>query len=887
MDFYHPSAHEPFHFEDWAQIEAKLAELGITLPYEPDLSPLTQPITLAGRNLPNALVIHPVEGCDGDRQGYPQELTFRRYRRFGAGGAGLVWLEAAAVVFEGRANPRQLYVAPENLPGLRKLVEETHTAARQVFGPAHRPLLVAQLTHSGRYSKPRGVPEPIIAHHSEPLDPRHNLPPDYPLISDDALDALQDNYVAAARICRDAGFDAVDLKATHRYLVNELLASYTREDSRYGGSFENRTRFLLEVARRVRAEVPEMIVTTRLNVYDALPHPWGFGMGTDGSMEPDLTEPIALLRLLHEAGVAFVNLGYGNPYYNPHVERPYDTAEVGGYLPQEHPLVDIALMCELNRQIHEAVPELPLIATGFSWLRQFFPYVAAAMVKQGWAAMAGVGRMALAYPDFARELMESGTLTPTKLCIACSSCTQIMRDGGRSGCAVRDHEIYGPIFQQGRMRDPRVIRELAAQCRDCAAPTCGSACPASVDVPGFVRALADGDDRRAYEILRRKNPLPEICAYVCPAEVQCEGGCVQQHIGAGSVPIRALQRYVSEKARREGWAVLKVPDEESGFHLAVVGAGPAGVAATVRLLEQGHRVTVYDASPDPGGAARELIPSERLDSDAIAGELQSLLDSDSRGRLRRQYGRRLGEGLTIDGLLAEGYDAIFLATGLGESLPLPGADRPAEGVEDALSFLRRMKADPQAPVPERVAVLGGGNTAMDAAMAAHRHGARDVYLIYRRSFAEMPAWPVERDQVLAAGVHFLILTQPVQYVADAQGRLTAVELVSTLLGEPDESGRRRPISQPESRRALPVDLVVEAIGQRPSAEVIAALEGVDLTPSGLVATDAWMQTSRPRVFAGGDLVNGGATVAQAVGEGFKAAAGMDRFLRSHALVQEP
>ncbi len=886
MQFLHPSPHQPFHFDSWAQVEDKLAELGVSLPYEDDLSCLRGPVELAGFSLPNALMVHPVEGCDGDRRGYPQELTFRRYRRFAAGGAGMIWLEAAAVVFEGRANPRQLLVVEDNLPGLVRLVEETCRVAQETFGPDHRPMLVAQLTHSGRYSKPRGVPEPIIAHHSAPLDPRHHLSPDYPLISDAELDALPERYVAAAQVAQAAGFDAVDIKACHRYLLNELLASHTRENSRYGGDFENRVRLLLDIVRRVKAEVPGLIVTTRLNVYDALPYPWGFGMATDGSMTPDLTEPIALLRRLQAAGVPFVNLAYGNPYYNPHVERPYDTAEAGGYLPEEHPLVNIALMCDLNRQIHEALPDLPLIATGFSWLRQFFPQVAAGMISRGWAALAGLGRGALAYPDFAREIIEHGRLTPTRLCITCSSCTQIMRDGGRAGCAVRDHEIYGPIYREGRMRDPRFVRELAAQCRDCAAPTCQEGCPAAVDVPGFVRALADGDDRRAYQILRRNNPLPEICAYVCPAEVQCEGACVQQHIGFGAVPIRALQRYVSEKARREGWAVLRVPEEETGCRVAVVGAGPAGIAGAVRLLEQGHRVTIFEMEREPGGAASGLIPRERLDEEAQAGELSALLNSDSQGRLERRFGARLGDGLSLDDLLNEGYDAVLLATGLPESASLPGAKRPRHGVEDALTFLRRMKADSATPVPPRVAVLGGGNTALDAAMQARRHGARDVYLLYRRSFAEMPAWPAERDQALAAGVHFLILTQPVDYVADEEGRLQAVEVVSTLLGEPDESGRRRPVPQPESRRAIPVDLAIEALGQRPSAGLRAALPGVEFTTEGLVQVDKNFMTARPGIFAAGDLVNGGATVAQAVGEGFRAAEAIAEYLRSRGLHEQ-
>ncbi len=449
-----PSEHEAFHFRSLAEVQAQLDKLALSLPFTDDISPLLAPAEIGGRHFPNRLCIQPMEGCDGTSNGAPAELAMRRYQRFAAGGSGLLWMEATAVVPEARANPRQLWLHEETVSEFARMREMLMAAAAESLGEDHQPVTILQLTHSGRYSKPRGIPEPIIAHHSAPLDPRHDLGSEYLLISDEELDRLQDRFVETAHLARRAGYDGIDIKATHRYLINELLASYTREDSKYGGSFENRIRFLLEVIGRIKTEVPGLLIGSRLNVYDALPYPHGFGMARDGSMEPDLGEPIELIRRLHEAGLDIINLGYGNPYYNPHVERPFDTLASGGYIPHEHPLASIATMVEIAREIHEAVPEMPLVATGLSWLRQFFPAVAAAMLEQGWCQFAGVGRLGLACPDFARDLIECGKLVPTKLCITCSSCTQIMRDGGRTGCVVRDREIYAPIYQRCRFRDP-------------------------------------------------------------------------------------------------------------------------------------------------------------------------------------------------------------------------------------------------------------------------------------------------------------------------------------------------------------------------------------------------------------------------------------------------
>lgn len=878
MDVRKPSQHEQFHYGSWSEIVEKLEELGLSLPYAEDTGALASAAVAGPLRLPNGVAIHPVEGCDGSAAGTPEALTFRRYERFARGGSGLIWLEATAVVHAGRANPRQLWLHEESVEDFARLLNTIYRSAADEFGSDYRPVTVAQLTHSGRYSRPDHAPAPVIAYRHPVLDPRHNLPADYPVISDGELDELQQAFVDAARHARDAGFDAVDVKACHGYLLFELLNAFTRENSRYGGSYENRTRMMREVVQRIRDEVPEIAVVTRLSVYDAMPHPYGFGMAEDGSMEPDLTEPVRLINELRELGVCLVNVAYGSPYYNPHVERPYDTHEIGGYVPQEHPLVSIATMMDIHRELAPQVPEMPLVATGFTWLREFSPHLGAALIEAGEAASVGWGRMALAHPDFAREIIEQGELTPTKLCIACSSCTQIMRDGGRSGCVVRDWEVYGPIFREGQAMNPAVMRELAKVCRECHAPTCQTGCPAGVNIPAFVTAISDADERRAYRVLRESNPLPEICGYVCPAETQCEGNCIQRHIGTGPVPIRELQRYVSELARREGWTALDDPLQLRDGHVAVIGAGPAGVACAIRLLEEGLRVTIIDAAEEPGGVASGTIPAERLASEAAAAEVTSILDSCQSDRLQWRLGTRMSESLTIDDLFEEGFDAVFVGVGLTESVGLPGVERPAEGVVEALSFLRRAKGDASYEIPKRVAVLGGGNTAMDAAVTASRLGALDVYLVYRRSFHEMPAWPAERDEALEEGVHFLLLTQPLGYVGE-NGKLTGLRVAATVLGEPDESGRRRPVVDESSERVMAVDLVIEAIGQGAPADLATWLPGVDLTESGLVATEGGSaRTSREGVFAGGDIVNGGETVVRAVADGVRAADEIVRML---------
>ena len=861
-------SHQPFHYHSLEDLARDIERLGLDIPVSEDVSPLAAPLDCGSFRLPNRFVVLPMEGCDGTTDGAPDELTFRRYRRFAAGGAGLLWVEACAVVPEGRANPRQLWIHKNNVAGFARLLDEARRAAAETMGASHRPVFVLQLTHSGRYSKPGRKPAPIIAHHSKYLDPVMGLPPDYPLITDEELERLEDVYVEAARCAREAGFDAVDVKACHRYLVSELHASFTRENSRYGGpEFDNRTRFFRNVVGKIRAAVPGIAVTTRMNAYDAMPYPYGWGMAADGSDRPDLTEPLRLVGFLQDSGAPLVNITIGNPYFNPHVNRPFDLPIAGAPLPPEHPLEGVARFLHIVREVQQTHPALPVVGGGYSWLRQFLPHVAAAAVERGWVSLVGGGRMAFAYPDFPREVLAGRSLDPEKVCVACSACTQIMRDGGRTGCVPRDAAIYEPIYKAGRAEALDTIRKEAATCRQCNDPTCVPKCPAGINIPKFIQAIVEGRYRDAYETIREANVLAAVCGYVCPSETLCESACINEHYSE-PVPIRHLQRWVSRMALEEGWSREPQPrPAPTGFRVAVVGAGAAGIAAAVSLAASGHEVVLLDREADAGGVARDTIPPDRLPDEILRRELEDALLA-SGGIVRRRF--ELGLSCSLDSLLAEGFHAVLLAIGLTRSVALESSVRP-QGVYGALDFLRRVKHGGER-VEGAVAVLGGGNTAIDAALSAIRAGAQDVFLVYRRSFAEMPAWPEERDAAVRAGVHFLVLTQPLDYVAGADGRLAGLRVVRTRLGEPDASGRRRPAPLSGTEHVLPCDVAVEAIGQTVDETIRQALAGVEFTRQGTIRTrPGTLMTSRERVWAAGDIVNGGATVVEAVAEGMRAA----------------
>ena len=426
---------EAFHSEN--------ASFSPNLPYLESTASLAAPLTLRSATIPNRLACQAMEGCDGNADGTPGELTQRRYDRLAKGGSGLIWFEATAVMEEGKANPRQLFITKDNLDAFRRQTDAIREAAVQANGYA--PLIVMQATHSGRYSKPQGTPAPLIAYNNPIFEKDTPISADRN-VTDDYLDRVRDALVEGAQLARQAGFDGVDIKACHRYLNSELLSAYDRP-GRYGGSLENRTRLLREsVQGAVETCGRDFLVSSRLNVYDGFPHPYGFGVRADGSLDFDPTEPAWLLAQLHRSGVELVNITMGNPYFNPHVNRPF---AMGGYDPGEHPLEGVTRMLEGTAALKKLVPEMRILCSALSYLGVAAPHVAAAYVENGGFDLAGFGRTILAYPDFARDILTTGTMDAKKICLCCSKCSQIMRTpGGTPGCVIRDRAVYEPIYKE-------------------------------------------------------------------------------------------------------------------------------------------------------------------------------------------------------------------------------------------------------------------------------------------------------------------------------------------------------------------------------------------------------------------------------------------------------
>jgi len=464
-----------FHFDTVAEIRHAAAEAGarhIGFLDDPQAirAVLAQKVIVAGAAVGNAIAIHPMEGCDGDADGRPSELTWRRYERFARGGAKLIWFEATAVCREGRANPRQLWIHSGSVAELARLVRMIHRTHRESSGDDSDLLMPVQLTHSGRFSWPNR----IIAAHNPLVDLKTGTPADLPAISDGQLERLEDEFVEAAQRAAEAGFTAVDVKATHGYLAFELLGA-RRRPGRYGGPLENRARFVRNIVGKIRARFGRrLLVAMRLGCYEGLPYlrapatgigapmdyavPYDYGFGVDPANPHaiDLDEVKRAVGWFRDDGVELLSVSLGVPYFNPHIGRPFERPDEGNYEPPEHPLLGVGRHFYVTGELQRAFPHLPMVGAGYSWLQKFAVNAGAYNLQTGAARFFGMGRNALANPDFAREALESGALSERRVCKTLTYCSYLMRQKNHplgqfpTGCPPFDKEGYGQIMKTAR-----------------------------------------------------------------------------------------------------------------------------------------------------------------------------------------------------------------------------------------------------------------------------------------------------------------------------------------------------------------------------------------------------------------------------------------------------
>ena len=436
-------AHEKFHYKSLEEVQQKASELGITLPFAADTKILAEPLKVRNITFPNRLGIAPMEGADSTPEGAPSDYTVRRYVNEAIGGSSVIWFEAISIVEEGRSSKTQLLLNRDTLEEFKKMTAAVKEAGMKANGFA--PYLIMQANHSGRYSNPDNTPAPMIAYR-HPILEQYRAADDSCIVSDDYLKSLEEKFGEAAVLAKEAGFDAIDIKSCHGYLLAELASAYERPGL-YGGSFENRFRLLKNGIRAAKVvEDENFMVTARIGIYDGYPYPYGFGVSPESGETPDYTEPIRLVRELHdELGMDMVDLTMGNPYATTHVTRPFD---FGKYAPEEHPFVGLHRMIYGIGEVKKAVPEMTIWASAPTYLRAYADLFTAGAVEEGLCDGMLFGRMAFADPDFANEIVRNGRIDPNRVCLTCGKCGDLIRAHKPTGCVIRDSKTFMPFYKE-------------------------------------------------------------------------------------------------------------------------------------------------------------------------------------------------------------------------------------------------------------------------------------------------------------------------------------------------------------------------------------------------------------------------------------------------------
>lgn len=785
---------------------------------------LFSPLRIRDCILPNRIMSTPAVFRLAAEDGHVTEELTARYQRMAKGGLGAMVVEAA-VVLPSRSSFNLRVSDDAFIPELNTFVEAIREVNPEIkIGLQNIHFL--KVARSGWRQRVEDL-----------------LPED--------IGAIPAMFAAGAARTRAAGFDWVEIHMAHFTTLASFLSLVNKRRDEYGGDLEGRLRLPLEVVRAVREAVgDDYPVGVRMN-------------GEDFTKEGNtLLQSARIACRLAEAGVDYVSVSAGERFEDapppPPNFPPFAGTGYSGYRMSPRwwnvDGVHVYLAEGIRKALHKEGYSIPVVTAG----KIRMPDLADEIIGQERADIVGMARTILADPDWPRKAREGRDDEIVK-CAACGWCSE-------------SDERYETVrciqWPEGALNAPEPWL---------LAPPCQVACPAGVDVRSYIDFLSQGELQQALEVVEDRIPMPGVIGRVCPRP--CEAKCNRANLD-GAVAINALKRYVADTVTARGTHKVTAPPRTKGKRVAIVGAGPAGLSAAAYLTELGYSTTIFEAGPTAGGMLAYGIPEYRLPRSILRDEVTRIQERGVEIRLSSPVGIH---GLTLADLRARGYSAIFMAPGAQASSPLNIPGSKSRQVVDGLAWLRQINLGEPAPKGDVVAVIGGGNVAMDAARTALRQGAESVTVVYRRTREEMPAIRSEIEEAEHEGVRFCFLSAPQEVVLSEQGTCLGLKCLQTTLGDPDTSGRRRPIPVEGSEFVVSADLIIAAIGQMVDAAFLAK-EAIEFNSNGTVKVDpVTLCTASPGLFAGGDVVTGPATVVEAIAAARRAALAIDSYLSGTTL----
>jgi NADPH-dependent glutamate synthase beta subunit-like oxidoreductase/2,4-dienoyl-CoA reductase-like NADH-dependent reductase (Old Yellow Enzyme family) len=781
---------------------------------------LFSPLSIRGCVLPNRIMSTAAVTRLASEDGHVTEAITARYQRMAKGGVGAMVVEAAVVL-------------PSRSSYNFRVSDDQFVSELQYFTEAIRKVSPSvkvglQIMHFLKVSR-SGWRQKV-----EDLKPEE-------------IQVIPEQFGSGALRAKSAGFDFVEIHMAHFTTLASFLSLVNKRTDAYGGDFEGRIKLPTEVVCAVRKAVGDYPIGIRIN---------GEEFTKEGNT---LLQSVRVARRLAMLGVDYISVSAGERFEDapppPEGFPPFAGTGYSGYRMSprwwcpDGPQVYLAEA--IRKALREGGSAIPVVTAG----KIRTPEFAEQVLDEGRADIIGMARTLLCDPDWPVKSRD-GRADEIVKCAACGFCSE---------ADERYEKVTCVQWPEGAINAPSPWLLI---------PPCKAACPAGVDVRGYIDLITQGQYEEALQLIEEKVPMPATVGRVCPRF--CETECNRTNLDGEAVAINALKRFIADAVAARGKRAIPTPRApRHGERVAIIGAGPAGLSAAYYSTTLGYGTTVFEASSGAGGMLAWGIPAFRLPREILNAEIEHIKNLGIEIKLNCPVGR---EGLTLDGLGDLGYKAIFVATGAQKSVSLEIPNVDSEGVVDGPWWLKEFNLGKKVRIGKNVVVVGGGNTAMDAARTAVRLGAKTVSVVYRRSREEMPAIKDEIEEAEKEGVEIHYLTSPGQIICEG-GKCKAIECLRTELGELDASGRRRPITIKGTECLWDADMVIAAVGQEPEFSFFAG-ERFEMTARKTLQVDAATQaTSVPGIFAGGDVVSGPATVIEAIAAGRKAAFAIDAYLR--------